>query len=230
MFCENPIRREANRTEVCNIASVFLGSSLEDWRFPSCCEFGTEVTDTVCFGKRKKPYIKVRYFWVDSEFLTSLLDYFFMKLTTRGRFAVTSMIDLALYGQDAPVRLADIARREQISVAYLEQIFVHLRRAGLVTSARGPGGGYRLAKDPEEITAGAIVDALEASVDATQCHGTGKCRGGAQCLAHGLWSEMNEKMRSFLDSQTLASIRTRYANTHAGAREAVVVFKDRHSY
>ena len=91
-----------------------------------------------------------------------------MKLTTRGRFAVTSMIDLALYGDAGPVRLSDIARRQQISVAYLEQIFCKLRRAELVQSVRGPGGGYRLARPTDKITAGEIVSAVEGKVDATQ--------------------------------------------------------------
>lgn len=94
-----------------------------------------------------------------------------MKLTTRGRFAVTSMIDLALYGDAGPVRLSDIARRQQISVAYLEQIFCKLRRAELVQSVRGPGGGYRLARPTDKITAGEIVSAVEGKVDATQCRG-----------------------------------------------------------
>ena len=138
-----------------------------------------------------------------------------MKLTTRGRFAVTSMIDLSLYGDSGPVRLLDIASRQQISLAYLEQIFCKLRRAKLVKSVRGPGGGYQLARDISEITAGEIVEAVEGQVDATQCRGGGTCRGGAECLAHGLWSDLNAKMAEFLNSQTLADIRTRYAERHA---------------
>ena len=151
-----------------------------------------------------------------------------MKLTTRGRFAVTSMIDIALYGKNGPVRLADIARREQISVAYLEQIFGKLRKADLVTANRGPGGGYRLSREPEAISAGEIVRAVEESLDATNCYGTGQCRGGAECLAHGLWSDMNRLMTDFLDKQSLAQIKTNYANTHNVSRgEAVVIFKNR---
>ena len=151
-----------------------------------------------------------------------------MKLTTRGRFAVTSMIDIALYGKNGPVRLADIARREQISVAYLEQIFGRLRHAELVTANRGPGGGYRLARPPEEISAGEIVRAVEESLDATHCYGTGQCRGGAECLAHGLWSDMNRLMTDFLDGQSLAAIKTRYANMHRSpGDEAVVIFKNK---
>ena len=143
-----------------------------------------------------------------------------MKLTTRGRFAVTRMIDLALYGDAGPVRLSDIARRQQISVAYLEQIFCKLRRAELVQSVRGPGGGYRLARPTDKITAGEIVSAVEGKVDATQCRGGASCRGGAECLAHGLWSELNDRMAEFLNTQTLSDIRDRYEARHAHAAEA----------
>lgn len=132
-----------------------------------------------------------------------------MKLTTRGRFAVTSMIDLALYAKDGPVRLADVARRQKMSLAYLEQIFCKLRQAELVKSVRGPGGGYMLARDASEITAGQIVGALDGQVDATQCQGDATCRGGAECLAHGLWAELNAKMAEFLNSQTLQMIKDR---------------------
>jgi len=150
-----------------------------------------------------------------------------MKLTTRGRFAVTSMIDIALYGKNAPVRIADIARREKISAAYLEQIFGRLRRANLVSACRGPGGGYRLARAPELINAGEIVRAVE-EIDVTSCYGTGQCHGGAECLAHGLWSDMNQMMSQFLDSQTLSAIKAKYANTHpARGEEAIVIFKNK---
>ena len=137
-----------------------------------------------------------------------------MKLTTRGRFAVTSMIDLALYGAKDPVRLSDIAKRQQISVTYLEQIFCKLRRAQLVVSSRGPGGGYRLARALDQITAGEIVSAVEGRVDATQCQGDASCRGGAECLAHGLWSELNHTMAEFLNARTLADIVERYTTRH----------------
>lgn len=132
-----------------------------------------------------------------------------MKLTTRGRFAVTSMIDLALNAENKPVRLSDIARRQKMSLAYLEQIFCQLRHAELVKSVRGPGGGYLLGKPAAEITAGEIVRAVEGDVDVSQCRGEASCRGGAQCLAHGLWSELNAKMAEFLNSQTLQSIKDR---------------------
>lgn len=138
-----------------------------------------------------------------------------MKLTTRGRFAVTSMIDLACSGEQGPVRLADIARRQKMSLAYLEQIFCKLRRAQLVKSVRGPGGGYLLARAASEITAAEIVEAVEGQVDVSQCRGDGSCRGGAECLAHGLWSELSVVMAEFLNSQTLQMIKDRNASRAA---------------
>ena len=132
-----------------------------------------------------------------------------VKLTTRGRFAVTSMIDLALYADKGPVRLADVARRQKMSLPYLEQIFCKLRRAKLVKSVRGPGGGYMLARGADDITAGEIVEAVEGQVDVSQCQGGATCRGGAECLAHGLWAELNFKMAEFLNSQTLQMIKDR---------------------
>lgn len=122
---------------------------------------------------------------------------------------MTSMIDLSLYGEHGPVRLADIAKRQKMSLPYLEQIFGRLRRAKLVKSVRGPGGGYQLGRDASEISAGEIVEAVEGAMDASQCQGGAACRGGAQCLAHGLWSDLNAKMAEFLNAQTLQSIRDR---------------------
>jgi Rrf2 family iron-sulfur cluster assembly transcriptional regulator len=101
-----------------------------------------------------------------------------MRLTTRGRYAVTAMLDLALHGDEAPVSLADIAARQDISLAYLEQIFARLRRRGLVSSVRGPGGGYRLDADRPGISVAAIVDAVDESLDAPRCGGTGDCQEG----------------------------------------------------
>ena len=118
-----------------------------------------------------------------------------MKLTTKGRFAVTAMVDLALHLSEAPVRIALIAERQNLSVAYLEQIFCKLRRAGLVTSARGPGGGYRLGDLPENISVGQIIEAVDEDIDATQCHGGDTCKGGAACLTHHLWEDLNRSQR-----------------------------------
>jgi len=110
-----------------------------------------------------------------------------LKLTTKGRFAVTAMVDLALHEEEAPISLTQISERQQISVAYLEQIFCKLRRAGLVASVRGPGGGYRLGAPAGDITAAAIIEAMDEDIDATQCRGDGSCLGGAACLTHHLW-------------------------------------------
>lgn len=138
-----------------------------------------------------------------------------VKLTTRGRFAVTSMIDLSLHSENGPVRLADIAKRQKISLPYLEQIFGKLRRAELVKSVRGPGGGYRLGRDASEISAGEIVEAVEGIMDVSQCQGGAACRGGAQCLAHGLWADLNAKMAEFLNAQSLQSIKEKSLKEHA---------------
>ena len=115
------------------------------------------------------------------------------------------MIDLALNAENKPVRLSDIARRQKMSLAYLEQIFCQLRHAELVKSVRGPGGGYLLGKPAAEITAGEIVRAVEGDVDVSQCRGEASCRGGAQCLAHGLWSELNAKMAELANGEELSN-------------------------
>ena len=148
-----------------------------------------------------------------------------MKLTTRGRFAVTSMIDLALYGGEHPIRLCDIASRQHISVPYLEHIFARLRRAELVVSVRGPGGGYLLARPKEEITAGEIVSALDGQVEETKCRGGASCLGGAECLAYGLWTDMNHHVAEFLYSRTLADILKLYAANHLPDSPDVICIK-----
>ena len=112
-----------------------------------------------------------------------------MKLTTRGRYAVTAMLDLAINGGKRPVSLADISGRQEISLSYLEQLFAKLRREELVTSARGPGGGYRLARSGAEIFVAEIIDAVDESVDVTNCQGKGNCHHGETCLTHHLWED-----------------------------------------
>lgn len=155
-----------------------------------------------------------------------------VKLTTRGRFAVTSMIDLSLYSENGPVRLSDIAKRQKISLAYLEQIFGKLRRAKLVASVRGPGGGYRLGRDASQITAGEIVEAVEGAMDVSQCQGAAACRGGAQCLAHGLWADLNAVMAEFLNAQSLQSIKEKSLRDqahHGHSHEQPIVVHVTHS-
>ncbi|MDR2925801.1 MAG: Rrf2 family transcriptional regulator [Azoarcus sp.] len=128
-----------------------------------------------------------------------------MRLTTKGRFAVTAMIDLATRQDCGPVTLNAISERQRISLSYLEQLFGRLRRCNLVQSVRGPGGGYRLARDMDEITVTDIVLAVDEPLDATRCGGRANCNNAAQCMTHDLWSNLNRRMFDYLDSVTLGS-------------------------
>lgn len=132
-----------------------------------------------------------------------------MRLTTKGRYAVTAMLDLAMNAQQGPVCLADISRRQEISLSYLEQLFARLRRAGLVESVRGPGGGYLLAQVPETISVARVIDAVDESVDATRCGGLSDCQQGDTCLTHHLWCELSERIQGFLDGVTLGQLAAR---------------------
>lgn len=132
-----------------------------------------------------------------------------MRLTTRGRYAVTAMLDLALHGNEGPITLADISRRQSISLSYLEQLFAKLRQGGLVSSIRGPGGGYRLGKAAEEVNVAAIIDAVNESVDATSCSGRGNCQDGDVCLTHHLWDDLSEQIHSFLSRISLQDLMER---------------------
>ena len=127
-----------------------------------------------------------------------------MRLTTKGRFAVTAMIDVALRGQEGPVTLAGISERQKISLSYLEQLFGRLRRYGLVESVRGPGGGYCLARLDADITIADVVRAVDEMLDATQCGGLQNCRQAQRCMTHELWSTLNDRIYEFLSSVTLA--------------------------
>jgi Rrf2 family iron-sulfur cluster assembly transcriptional regulator len=129
-----------------------------------------------------------------------------MRLTTKGRFAVTAMIDLALRGEDGPVALASISERQKISLSYLEQLFGKLRRYALVDSVRGPGGGYCLARPLEQMTVADIIRAVDESLDATQCGGQENCHDEHRCMTHDLWSTLNSKMYDYLASVTLAEL------------------------
>jgi Rrf2 family iron-sulfur cluster assembly transcriptional regulator len=129
-----------------------------------------------------------------------------MKLTTRGRYAVTAMLDLAINGGSRPVSLADISGRQEISLSYLEQLFAKLRREQLVTSARGPGGGYRLARDGAEIFVAEIIDAVDESVDVTNCQGKGNCQQGETCLTHHLWEDLSGQIHDFLSQISLGDL------------------------
>ena len=130
-----------------------------------------------------------------------------MRLTTKGRFAVTAMLDLALREHAGPVTLAGISEREHISLSYLEQLFGKLRRNGLVESTRGPGGGYTLGKPASDITITAIITSVDEPMDATKCGGAQNCHGdGKPCMTHDLWTTLNDRIREYLDSVTLQSM------------------------
>lgn len=129
-----------------------------------------------------------------------------MRLTTKGRFAVTAMIDLASRQTDGPVTLAGIAERQSISLSYLEQLFGKLRRYKLVSSVRGPGGGYRLARDMKDITVADIIVAVDEPLDATQCGGKQNCHDEHVCLTHDLWTNLNKRMYEYLASVTLSAL------------------------
>ncbi len=129
-----------------------------------------------------------------------------MRLTTKGRFAVTAMIDLAMRQHQGPVTLAGISQRQKISLSYLEQLFGKLRRHELVDSTRGPGGGYTLARSAKEVTVADIIFAVDEPIDATQCGGKENCTDDGQCMTHELWSTLNKKIVEFLDSISLAEM------------------------
>ncbi len=142
-----------------------------------------------------------------------------MRLTTKGRYAVTAMLDLAVHAQAGPICLADISRRQEISLSYLEQLFARLRRAGLVESVRGPGGGYLLAMAPEAISVARVIDAVDESVDATRCGGLSDCQHGNTCLTHHLWCELSEQIHGFLDGITLAELAGRQEVQRIASRQ-----------
>ncbi|MEX2130562.1 MAG: Fe-S cluster assembly transcriptional regulator IscR [Pseudohongiellaceae bacterium] len=129
-----------------------------------------------------------------------------MRLTTKGRYAVTAMLDLALHKSQGPVSLSDISGRQTISLSYLEQLFAKLRRNQLVKSVRGPGGGYELNHGAENIYIAQIIDAVNESVDTTRCKGAGDCQGGETCLTHYLWEDLSQQIHDFLERISLADL------------------------
>lgn len=142
-----------------------------------------------------------------------------MKLTTKGRYAVTAMLDLALHQTGGPVALTDIAGRQGISLSYLEQLFAKLRKRGLVASARGPGGGYRLNAGADAISIADVVSAVDEKVDATRCAGKQNCQGNERCLTHDLWNDLSGKIYEFLSSITLAQLVAQRAVREVAARQ-----------
>lgn len=133
-----------------------------------------------------------------------------MRLTTKGRYAVTAMLDLALNATEGPVSLADISGRQEISLSYLEQLFAKLRRCELVVSVRGPGGGYRLSRPDSDICVAEIIDAVNETVDTTNCGGNANCQDGEVCLTHHLWRDLSEQIHEFLSSISLSSLVARH--------------------
>jgi Rrf2 family iron-sulfur cluster assembly transcriptional regulator len=143
-----------------------------------------------------------------------------MRLTTKGRFAVTAMVDLAMRQTRGPVTLAAISERQHISLSYLEQLFGKLRRHKLVASTRGPGGGYNLARPAQEVSVADIVTAVDEPIDATQCGGKENCHDDKRCMTHDLWATLNEKMHEYLSSVSLGDL---VAHQHG---KPVAVLKD----
>src|ERR1700682_4156429 len=129
-----------------------------------------------------------------------------MRLTTKGRFAVTAMLDLALHGAHGPVTLSGISERQKISLSYLEQLFGKLRRRELVESVRGPGGGYHLARDASAVSVADIIRAVEEPLDSTQCPGRENCQDNHRCMTHDLWEELNTTVFGFLDGVKLSQL------------------------
>lgn len=132
-----------------------------------------------------------------------------MKLTTKGRYAVTAVLDLSFHQHEGPVSLADISERQNISLSYLEQLFSRLRKNNIVVSTRGPGGGYSLSRQPEEISMAEIIVAVDESYDATNCGSAAEgasCAGSHQCLTHDLWSELSQEIHNFLSGISLAEL------------------------
>src|SRR3990172_9513306 len=129
-----------------------------------------------------------------------------MRLTTKGRFAVTAMVDLAMSQGKYPVTLAAISERQKISLSYLEQLFGKLRRRALVDSVRGPGGGYRLAQDMAQISVADIILAVDETLDSTQCGGSENCRDENKCITHNLWADLNRHIFGYLGAVTLRQL------------------------
>ncbi len=144
-----------------------------------------------------------------------------MRLTTKGRFAVTAMLDLALNESGRPVTLAAISERQDISLSYLEQLFSRLRKNGLVKSVRGPGGGYRIASDMKTISVSDIIRAVDEQIDATQCGGNENCQGENRCMTHELWTALNYKILEYLENVSLAEL----VASQKGGKKVVILEK-----
>ncbi|MDH5357113.1 MAG: Rrf2 family transcriptional regulator [Gammaproteobacteria bacterium] len=147
-----------------------------------------------------------------------------MRLTTKGRYAVTAMLDLSLNYGLGSITLADISDRQGISLSYLEQLFARLRKQGLVSSTRGPGGGYRLSRPADEITAMDVISAVDEKVDSTACEGRADCHGGEPCLSHELWQSLSEQIQNYLAGITLAQVVRDYQSKRNVDEDKVIKF------
>ena len=150
-----------------------------------------------------------------------------MRLTTKGRYAVTAMLDLAVHHTEGPIALADISARQGISLSYLEQLFAKLRKTGLVASTRGPGGGYSLNKDASQIAVADVISAVDETVDATRCGGSKNCQGESRCLTHDLWEDLSEQIRNFLRNVSLADLIKRHGIREVADRQEAVLMQRR---
>ena len=148
-----------------------------------------------------------------------------MRLTSKGRYAVTAVLDLSFHQGNGPVSLADISARQEISLSYLEQLFAKLRRNKVVDSTRGPGGGYKLNRQPEEITMAEIITAVDESYDATNCGNSGQCAEGHQCLTHDLWQELSQEIHTFLKEITLAELMAKRGVQEVANRQDKILFE-----
>ena len=148
-----------------------------------------------------------------------------MRLTAKGRYAVTAMLDLALHHDQGPVALADIATRQGISLSYLEQLFSRLRKRGLVDSTRGPGGGYCLGLEPDAIVVSDVIGAVDESVDTTRCHGKENCQDDARCLTHDLWTDLSRQIQQFLSGIDLAQLVERQRVREVARRQQDVAIR-----
>ncbi len=147
-----------------------------------------------------------------------------MRLTTKGRFAVTAMLDLAMRNGNGPVTLAGISDRQKISLSYLEQLFGKLRRSALVESVRGPGGGYCLAKDTGAISVADIIRAVDEPIDATKCGGLGNCLDDHRCMTHELWTGLNHHIYEYLEAVSLAEL---VLQQRATPDDKILIMKDK---
>lgn len=142
-----------------------------------------------------------------------------MRLTTKGRYAVTAMLDLALHQGQGPITLADIAERQGISLSYLEQLFARLRKRALVASVRGPGGGYSLGRDAARIFVAEVITAVDESVDTTRCGGAHNCQNNQRCLTHDLWQDLSERIYQYLNQISLQDLVDRAAVQEVARRQ-----------